>query len=91
MSEEPADVEITQLIPPHENSSEAARVRRRLLSDIPSSTARQMAEDFASFQADPSEQFQQRVYRYREMNGRSTGSLTVLGLDFAEVVSLKVA
>jgi len=67
-------------------------VHERLLEGVPPATAREMARDFAAYEATPAEAEQHKLYTYRQV-GRdgASGGEAMVALDFGEVVSLQAA
>lgn len=79
-------VQITFQTPNRVQFSRPSTRHRRHLEDVPRSTARQMARDFASYENEPSTTQPHQFYTYSSEGGQEEVSIA---LDFEEVVSLQ--
>jgi hypothetical protein len=86
-------VEITFQPPARAHQSQhTPPVHERRLESVPASTAREMARDFAAYEAAPSEAEQHKLYTYRQVEADgSSGGEAMVALDFGEVVALQAA
>ncbi|WP_263820729.1 hypothetical protein [Salinibacter sp.] len=91
MNEPASTVNITFQSPTRASRPTTPSFHHRNLEGVPESTARQMAQDFTTYQHEPSTISEKKLYTYpsASQNGALDDECLV-ALDFGEIVTLEV-
>ena len=91
MTEPTSTVNITFQSPARTSRPDAPSYHHRDLEGVPESTARQMVQDFTTYQHEPSAISEKKLYKYRPA-GKSTPAddKRLVALDFGEIATLEV-
>jgi len=91
MDEPASTVNITFQSPTRASRPSTSSFHNRNLEGVPESTARQMAQDFTTYQREPSRISEKKLYTYQsaDQNGALKDECLV-ALDFKEIVTLEV-
>ncbi|WP_263787687.1 hypothetical protein [Salinibacter grassmerensis] len=91
MNKSASTVNITFESPTRTSRPSASSFHHRNLEGVPESTARQMAQDFTTYQHEPSTISEKKLYKYQSVD--QSGTLEdecLVALDFGEIVTLEV-
>lgn len=91
MNEQASTVNITFQSPARTNLPRPSARHRRDLEGVPPSTARQMSQDFSTYQREPSAVDEKKLYEYQPTGKQGMSDDEVfVALDFGEIVTLEV-
>lgn len=90
MNEPVSTVNITFQSPTRASRPRAPSYHHRDLEGVPESTARQMAQDFTTYQHEPSRISEKQLYKYHPAKNGTADDPRLIALDFGEIVTLEV-